>query len=149
MIITSSSSEETEIIGEKLGKKLTGNEIICFYGDLGVGKTTFIRGLARNINCEDLVSSPTFTILHEYNNNNNNKFKIFHFDMYRVTSFDDLESTGFFDFINTGVILIEWAENIEHELNNLKNIIKINIQKKVGQNFENTRIIEIQGVDNL
>ncbi|MBP3320568.1 MAG: tRNA (adenosine(37)-N6)-threonylcarbamoyltransferase complex ATPase subunit type 1 TsaE [Clostridia bacterium] len=147
MIITSSSSEETEIIGEKLGKKLTGNEIICFYGDLGVGKTTFIRGLARNINCEDLVSSPTFTILHEYNNNN--KFKIFHFDMYRVTSFDDLESTGFFDFINTGVILIEWAENIEHELNNLKNIIKINIQKKVGQNFENTRIIEIQGVDNL
>ena len=68
MIITSSSSEETEIIGEKLGKKLTGNEIICFYGDLGVGKTTFIRGLARNINCEDLVSSPTFTILHEYNN---------------------------------------------------------------------------------
>lgn len=146
MIITSSSSEETEIIGEKLGKKLTGNEIICFYGDLGVGKTTFIRGLARNINCEDLVSSPTFTILHEYNNN---KFKIFHFDMYRVTSFDDLESTGFFDFINTGVILIEWAENIEHELNNLKNIIKINIQKKVGQNFENTRIIEIQGVDNL
>ena len=69
--------------------------------------------------------------------------------MYRVTSFDDLESTGFFDFINTGVILIEWAENIEHELNNLKNIIKINIQKKVGQNFENTRIIEIQGVDNL
>lgn len=148
MIITSSSSEETEIIGEKLGKKLTGNEIICFYGDLGVGKTTFIRGLARNINCEDLVSSPTFTILHEYNNNNN-KFKIFHFDMYRVTSFDDLESTGFFDFINTGVILIEWAENIEHELNNLKNIIKINIQKKVGQNFENTRIIEIQGVDNL
>ena len=149
MIITSSSSEETEIIGEKLGKKLTGNEIICFYGDLGVGKTTFIRGLARNINCEDLVSSPTFTILHEYNNKNNNKFKIFHFDMYRVTSFDDLESTGFFDFINTGVILIEWAENIEHELNNLKNIIKINIQKKVGQNFENTRIIEIQGVDNL
>ena len=147
MIITSSSSEETEIIGEKLGKKLTGNEIICFYGDLGVGKTTFIRGLARNINCEDLVSSPTFTILHEYNNKN--KFKIFHFDMYRVTSFDDLESTGFFDFINTGVILIEWAENIEHELNNLKNIIKINIQKKVGQNFENTRIIEIQGVDNL
>lgn len=150
MIIISSSPEETQNIGEKLGNKLTGTEVICFYGDLGVGKTTFIRGLARVINSQDLVSSPTFSLVHEYKNNKNNnkKFNIFHFDMYRINNLDDLESTGFFDYLNTGVILIEWTENIEQELSQINNLIKIKISKKINNNTNNdTRIIEIEGVE--
>lgn len=151
MIIISSSPEETQNLGEKLGNKLTGTEVICFYGDLGVGKTTFIRGLARVINSQDLVSSPTFSLVHEYKNknkNNNKKFNIFHFDMYRINNLDDLESTGFFDYLNTGVILIEWTENIEQELSQINNLIKIKISKKINNNINNnTRIIEIEGVE--
>lgn len=149
MIIISSSPEETQNLGEKLGNKLTGTEVICFYGDLGVGKTTFIRGLARVINSQDLVSSPTFSLVHEYKNKNNNKkFNIFHFDMYRINNLDDLESTGFFDYLNTGVILIEWTENIEQELSQINNLIKIKISKKINNNINNdTRIIEIEGVE--
>ncbi len=148
MIIISSSPEETQNLGEKLGNKLSGTEVICFYGDVGVGKTTFIRGLARVTNSQDLVSSPTFSLVHEYKNKNNIKFNIFHFDMYRINNLDDLESTGFFDYLSTGVILIEWTENIEQELSHINNLIKIKISKKINDNINsNTRIIEIKGVE--
>ena len=140
MNITSLSAEETESIAEKFGKKLKGKEIVAFYGDLGAGKTTFVRGVAKALNINDVISSPTFTLVNEYSAD---KFKIYHFDMYRVKSLEDLESTGFFDYIDKGVILIEWSENIEYYLP--KDIIKIKIDK--NNTNDNERIITIEGVN--
>ena len=90
----SSSASETENIGKKLAKKLKGTEVIALFGGLGAGKTAFTRGLSEGLGFEDGVSSPTFALVHEYEG----KFPIFHFDMYRVTTYDDLYSTGFFGY---------------------------------------------------
>lgn len=139
MKLFTNNSLETEKIGGKIAVGLTGNEIIAFYGNLGVGKTTLIRGIARYCQTSEDVSSPTYTIMHEYDGE---KFKIYHFDMYRIGSYEDLESTGFFDYIDTGVILIEWSENVEEFLP--KNIIKITIEKT---SLENQRIITIEGAN--
>ena len=135
----SKSALKTENIGKKLAKTLKGTEIIALYGDLGAGKTAFTRGIADFFGIKDLVSSPTFSIMNEYQSD---KFKIYHFDMYRVNSFENLESTGFFYYIDNGIIIIEWAENVEEFLPN--NMIKIYINKT---NDENTRIIKIEGAE--
>ena len=134
----SNSAAETEKIGEKLASRLKGNEVIAFYGDLGAGKTTFTRGLANYFGLKEQVSSPTFALVHEYGKN---KIKIYHFDMYRIESVEDLESTGFFDYLDRGIILIEWSENIEKYIPS--NTIIINIEK----NAENSRIIDIEGIE--
>ena len=139
MNILTNNSKETEDIGKRLASKLKGNEIIAFYGDLGAGKTTFIRGIANFFGMEDMVSSPTFAIVHEYYENDD--FKIYHFDMYRINSYEDLESTGFFDYVEKGVILIEWSENIESYLP--EGVIKINISKC----SEEKRLIDIEGIN--
>ncbi len=106
------SPKETELIGGKLAEKLKGDEVIALFGGLGAGKTVFTRGLALGLGVTDGVSSPTFSLVHEYEG----KFPIFHFDMYRVTNYDDLYSTGFFDYIENGVLVIEWSENIEEAI---------------------------------
>lgn len=133
----SHSVEETESFAEQFSQKLFGNEIIAMYGELGAGKTAFARGLARGLGVEDIVSSPTFAIVNEYQG----VYPIYHFDMYRIESWNDLDSIGFFDYIDNGVMLIEWSENIEGALP--ENIIKVNIQKTSN---ENERIITIEGV---
>lgn len=133
------STEQTEKIGEDLSKELKGTEIIALYGKMGVGKTAFVRGLARGLNISDSISSPTFSIVHEYQGTH----KLFHFDMYRVTSLEDLYSTGFFDYINTGILVIEWSENIENVIP--KSSLKICIESK----GETERIITIEGADKL
>ena len=139
--IKSCSLSETENIAQNIAKNLVGNEIIAFFGDLGVGKTAFIRGIAKYFNIENEVSSPTFSIINEYQTD---KFTIYHFDMYRVNTPEDLESTGFFDYIDSGVMLIEWSENIENFIP--KNAIKVLIKKTSD---ENERIITIEGDENL
>ena len=107
--IISNSSDETEQIGEKIGEKLTGTEVIALFGGLGMGKTAFTRGLCSALGINEGVSSPTFALVNEYSG----KFKVYHFDMYRVDTWDDLYSTGFFDYIDTdSYILAEWSENI-------------------------------------
>ena len=144
MEILSDSVSETEKIGKKLASKLKGNEIIALYGDLGVGKTAITRGIADYFGVKNEVSSPTFSIVNEYTGG---KFNIYHFDMYRISTFEDLESTGFFDYIGNGILIIEWSENIEEYLP--VNIIKIDIKKlglEEGSN-ENKRIITIKGAD--
>lgn len=136
--IISHSAEETEKIGSDIAQKLNGTEVIALFGGLGMGKTAFTRGLSRGLGVNDGVSSPTFALVNEYSG----KFNIFHFDMYRVNSWDDLYSTGFFDYIDNGIIIIEWSENIEEALP--ADCIKIRIKK--GEN-DNDRIFEIEGVD--
>ncbi len=140
MEILSKSALETENIGKKLAKILKGTEIIALYGDLGAGKTAFTRGIADFFGIKDIVSSPTFSIMNEYESD---KCKIYHFDMYRVNSTEDLESTGFFDCIGNGIVIIEWAQNIERDLP--RDVIKIYINKT--NNDENTRIIKIEGAE--
>ena len=136
--IISKSTEDTEKIGELIAEKLCGNEVIAIFGGLGMGKTAFTRGLCRGLGVNDGVSSPTFALVNEYHG----KYNIYHFDMYRVTSWEDLYSTGFFDYLDNGVLVIEWSENIEGALP--ENAIRINISK--GES-DDERTFEIEGVD--
>lgn len=136
----SKSSVETEKIGQKIAGKLKNKDIIAFYGGLGAGKTTLVRGIAKGLGSIDWVSSPTFAIVNEYDGENN---KIYHFDMYRIEEFDDLYSVGFFDYLESdAIIIIEWSENIELELPD--NIIKITMKHL---NSQNERVIKVEGLD--
>ena len=136
--LISHNADETEQIGEKIAKKLHGTEVIALFGGLGMGKTAFTRGLTRALGVDDGVSSPTFALVNEYSG----KYNIYHFDMYRVNSWDDLYSTGFFDYIDNGILVIEWSENIEGALP--ENAIRITIEK--GES-DDERIFEIEGVE--
>lgn len=131
------SAEETEQLGERIASKLKGTEVIALFGGLGMGKTAITRGLARGLGADDVVSSPTFALVNEYSG----RVPVYHFDMYRVTSWDDLYSTGFFDYLDTGVLVIEWSENIEGALP--ENALRITISR--GEN-DNQRIFDIEGV---
>jgi len=135
----SKSYIETEEIAFQLAQTLKGTEIIAMFGGLGAGKTAFTRGLARGLGINDGVSSPTFALVHEYEG----KFNLYHFDMYRINTFDDLYTTGFFDYMDNGVMIIEWSENIENVLPD--NCIKVYI-KVVS---ENEREIEIEGAEDI
>ena len=135
----SKSYEETEEIAFRLAKTLKGTEIIAMFGGLGAGKTAFTRGLARGLGVDDGVSSPTFALVHEYEG----KFPIYHFDMYRINTFDDLYTTGFFDYMDNGVMVIEWSENIENALP--EGCIRVYI-KVIS---ENEREIEIEGAEEI
>lgn len=131
------SAEETERLGERIASKLKGTEVIALFGGLGMGKTAITRGLARGLGADDVVSSPTFALVNEYSG----RVPVYHFDMYRVTSWDDLYSTGFFDYLDTGVLIIEWSENIEGALP--ENALRITISR--GEN-DDQRIFDIEGV---
>ena len=131
------SAEETEQLGERIASKLKGTEVIALFGGLGMGKTALTRGLARGLGADDVVSSPTFALVNEYSG----RVPVYHFDMYRVTSWDDLYSTGFFDYLDTGVLIIEWSENIEGALPS--EVIKIYIDKTEN---DNERIIKVEGI---
>ncbi|MGN1456975.1 MAG: tRNA (adenosine(37)-N6)-threonylcarbamoyltransferase complex ATPase subunit type 1 TsaE [Acutalibacteraceae bacterium] len=135
----SKSPQETEQIAEKLAQTLSGTEVIAMFGGLGAGKTAFTRGLARGLGIDDGVSSPTFALVNEYEG----KFTVYHFDMYRVSTWDDLYSTGFFDYIDNGVMIIEWSENIEEFLP--ENHITITI----NHISENEREIIIEGAKEI
>ena len=132
------SRDETERIGLKLSSKLRGKEIISLYGGMGMGKTTFVRGLMNGLQTIDDVSSPTFSLVNEYNG----IYKVYHFDMYRVRNEDDLYSTGFYDYIDNGILIIEWSENIKEFIP--KSAIKVKIESGKGENY---RKILIDGVD--
>lgn len=106
--------EETEALGEKLAGKLNPGDVIAYYGDLGAGKTAFTRGLARGLGIEAPVTSPTYTIVNEYLQG---RMPLFHFDMYRLESADDLFDIGWEDYLERGgVCAVEWSENVEEAL---------------------------------
>lgn len=135
--VITNSVDETEAFAAGMAKKLSTPVVIAFFGGLGMGKTAFTRGLAKGLglNCE--VTSPTFALVHEYCG----KTSLYHFDMYRVETWDDLYSTGFFDYYREGaVIACEWSENIENALP--ENTIRVSIER--GES-DNQRIITIEG----
>lgn len=129
---------ETFDLGKKIAKSVGDGSVIAMFGGMGMGKTAFTRGLAEGLGIDPKnVSSPTFAIVHEYIG----KRTLYHFDMYRIESWDDLYSTGFFDYLDSGgVIAVEWSENIENALPD--GYIKISFKK--GEN-DNDRIITVDG----
>ena len=107
------SPEETSALAQRLAQDLRGGEVIAFTGGMGAGKTAFTRGLAIGLGAGDVASSPTFALVNEYTG----RLTVEHFDMYRVDSWDDLYSTGFFDYLDgTRVLAVEWSERIPDAL---------------------------------
>ena len=104
------SPEQTEALGEKLALKLQPGDVVAFTGDLGAGKTAFTRGIARGLGIRESVCSPTYTIVNEYLTG---KMPLFHFDMYRLDSSDELFDIGWEDYLlRGGVCAVEWSENV-------------------------------------
>lgn len=138
--IISESLEKTENIGKSIASKLSGTEIIALFGELGAGKTALTRGICQGLNVKDNVCSPTFAIVNEYSG----KYKVYHFDMYRVKGIDDLSSTGYFDCLTTGILIIEWSENIKEFLPD--DAIKVTIKYS---GVENERMLIFEGVEGI
>ncbi|MBE6941057.1 MAG: tRNA (adenosine(37)-N6)-threonylcarbamoyltransferase complex ATPase subunit type 1 TsaE [Ruminococcaceae bacterium] len=129
------SPEETEALGERLGKILTPGTILAYRGDLGAGKTAFTRGLARGLGCRELVTSPTYTIVNEYLGG---RLPLFHFDMYRLRSSDDLFDIGWDDYLERGgICAVEWSENVADAM---EDPVMVTIEKT----GENSRRITIE-----
>jgi len=104
---------ETEALGEQLAARLKAGTVVAYFGDLGAGKTAFTRGLARGLGCTGRVTSPTFTIVNEYDG----PIPLFHFDMYRLSDSDELFDIGWEDYLDrNGVCAVEWSERIEDAL---------------------------------
>ena len=140
MIFTTNSPVETENIGAALACVLPAGTVIAYRGDLGAGKTAFTRGLARGLGYAEPVTSPTYTIVNEYLGG---RLPLFHFDMYRLASADDLWDIGWEDYLDrNGICAVEWSENVEEAL---EGAISVTIEKT----GEESRRITIEGGDFL
>lgn len=137
MVIESFSEKDTVDAGERLGRLLKPGDVAAFYGGLGAGKTAFIRGVARGLGLDARVSSPTFTIVNEYLG----PVPLFHFDMYRLGSSDELFEIGWEDYLTRGgVCCVEWTENVEDAMP--EGTVRVRIEKT----GDSSRRIEISGV---
>ena len=140
MKFITNSPAETESIGVALGQRLKPGTVIAYQGDLGAGKTAFTRGLARGLGCREIVTSPTYTIVNEYLGG---RIPLFHFDMYRLRSSDDLWDIGWDDYLERGgVCAVEWSENVADAM---EDPIYITIEKT----GEESRRITIEGGETL
>lgn len=119
-ILYTSSPDETERIGAELASAILEDSklprFIALYGDLGVGKTAFVRGFTSVVSPGARVKSPTFALVNEYRVKSGKNPPVFHFDMYRINDEDELYSIGFYDYLDSGICLVEWSENIEYAL---------------------------------
>lgn len=130
------SRSETFAFAKELAEKAEPNQVYCLNGDLGVGKTVFAQGFGAGLGITEPMASPTFTILHEYHEG---RLPLYHFDVYRVGDVDELEETGFYEFISSGgVALIEWATLIEEVIP--EDAIQITIEKCVEKGFDYRKI---------
>ena len=133
----SKSPAETEAIGQDLAARLSPGTVVAFTGDLGAGKTAFVRGMARGLGIPQRVTSPTFTIVNEYEGG---RLPLFHFDMYRLHSADDLFDIGWEDFPRRGICAVEWSETIREALD--EETIYVDIRRGQG---EQERILTLHG----
>ena len=132
------NEQETEALGQRLAESIKGGAVIALYGDLGAGKTAFVRGMARGMGLDCRVSSPTFTIVNEYLGER----ELIHFDMYRLSSGDELFDIGWEDYIARGAVCaVEWSENVEDAF--YGDEIKLCIEKL----SDTERKITIEGVE--
>ena len=134
------SREETEALGARLARALAGGRVVAFTGDLGAGKTAFVSGMARELGVEERVTSPTFTIVNEYEGG---RLPLFHFDMYRLDSADELFHIGWEDYLaRGGVCAVEWSENVAGAIE--PDAVRVSI---VRGDRDDDRRITIEGVD--
>jgi len=132
---TTHSEYETLNIGKKLGELLNVGDIVCLNGDLGTGKTVFVKGIAMALSIDEYITSPTFTIVNEYDS----KIPLFHFDVYRISDSDEMFEIGFEEYLdNKGIVVIEWASIISEILP--EETINVTISK-VGEDFDLRNII--------
>ena len=142
MELLSHSPEDTEDIGARLAEQLEPGAVVAFTGDLGAGKTAFTRGLARGLGIPDRITSPTFTIANEYEGG---RLPLFHFDMYRLGSADELFDIGWEDYLRRGgVCAVEWSENIADALE--EDAVRVDIRRGAS---DQERVITIAGVSKL
>ena len=140
MEFLSHSTAETEAAGEALARRLRPGTVLAYQGGLGMGKTAFTRGLARGLGCEDRVTSPTFTIVNEYEG----RIPLFHFDMYRLPDADALFDIGWEDYLGRGgVCAVEWSERVEDALT--EDTVWVRIRRSPEN--DDWRIISVEGVD--
>ena len=138
MQIQTHSPEETEAVGRKLAAQLQPGDVLAYYGDLGTGKSAFTRGLASSLGVTEPVTSPTYTIVDEYLSG---RLPLFHFDMYRLGSADELFDIGWEDYLaRGGICAVEWSENVEEALTGA---LRITITKDSAD--ETVRTITIEG----
>ena len=131
---------ETEQLGARLADALAGSAVVAFTGDLGAGKTAFVSGLARALGVKERVTSPTFTIVNEFEGG---RLPLFHFDMYRLDSADELFHIGWEDYLaRDGVCAVEWSENVAEAIED--DAIRVSIVRGDG---DDDRIITIEGVE--
>ena len=139
MEFITNSPEETENIGAAVGRIIPAGTVLAYRGDLGAGKTAFTRGLARGLGFTEAVTSPTYTIVNEYLGG---RLPLFHFDMYRLSSADDLFDIGWEDYLDRGgVCAVEWSERVDDALP--EDTILVDISR--GSGGENDRVITITG----
>ena len=133
------SPAETEELGCRLGRTLGPGAVVAYFGGLGMGKTAFTRGLARGLGCRGRVTSPTFTIVNEYEGG---RLPLFHFDMYRLNSADDLFDIGWEDYLSRGgVCAVEWSENVMDALP------EDTVWVRIAREGDTARSITIEGVE--
>ena len=138
MQITTHGADETQRLGENMARLLVPGDVIAYFGDLGAGKTAFTRGLAAGLGVTELVTSPTYTIVNEYLSG---QLPLFHFDMYRLSSSDELFDIGWEDYLaRGGVCAVEWSENVEDALHDA---IRVTLKKDAQE--PDTRHITITG----
>ena len=137
----SHNEAETEAIGARLAAVLNPGAVVAYLGDLGMGKTAFTRGLAAGLGYKGRVTSPTFAIVNEYEGG---RLPLFHFDMYRLGSSEDLFDIGWEDYLTRGgVIAVEWSERVEDALDEVEKLIRIHIRR--DPEHDNGRTITIEG----
>jgi len=137
MVFYTNSDKETEAVGEQFGRMVSDGTVVAMYGDLGAGKTAFVRGMARGMGISERVSSPTFTIVNEYLGERT----LIHFDMYRLGSADELFDIGWEDYLARGAVCaVEWSENVEDAF--YGDEIRLTIEKT----SDTSRKITIEGV---
>ena len=130
--------KETEDVGRELFEMREYPYFVALYGDLGAGKTAFVRGMVSSFSSDVIVTSPTYNIVNKYTFGNKN---LYHFDMYRITDDDDLYSVGFYDYLDDGIVVCEWCENIPYAIP--ESYCKVTVLKC---DDENTRRITVEFV---
>ncbi len=140
MTLYTHSEEETVRAAEEFAKNLSAGDVILYSGEMGAGKTHFTKGIARYLGIADVVGSPTFALVNEYTDG---RLPLFHFDLFRINSFDDLYAIGFFDYLNRGGILaVEWSENIPGLADELERVWEVELLKR-GENDREIRITNL------
>jgi len=137
MIIESFETKDTYELGKRLGKEAKPGQVLCLYGNLGVGKTVFTQGFACGLEIEEPISSPTFTIVQIYEGG---RLPFYHFDVYRIGYLDEMDEIGYDDYIyGRGVSLIEWANRIEEILP--EHYMSVTIEKDLEKGFDYRKIL--------